>query len=254
MFELESDGIRLFWIAQLLKLVLVGSMFALAAWLVSTLSLKVGYARKLCHFSFFLIPVVIEDALAISRRASTFHVSATVFLLLCVGFSSPIRSRIRFLQLLFLAWDRPEDRPNTVNWLWTQCIGGYLAVIGLIALLSTESAERLIVIPLLINGIGDGLAEPVGLRFGKHRYTTFALCSNEKYFRTLEGSACVFITSCVVLILFRDYFTALQLAILLAVVPFSATITEAKAPHTWDGPLIILVTGLQLYLLLFLRL
>ena len=35
--------------------------------------------------------------------------------------------------------------------------------------------ESLVVIPILINVIGDGLAEPVGVRFGKYRYKTKAL-------------------------------------------------------------------------------
>ena len=34
---------------------------------------------------------------------------------------------------------------------------------------------ELVIIIMIINGIGDGLAEPIGIRFGKHKYKIYAL-------------------------------------------------------------------------------
>ena len=62
-------------------------------------------------------------------------------------------------------------------------------------------------VPILVSGIGDGLAEPVGVRFGRLKYKTYALFSKIKYERTVEGSACVFITSIIVIIFFQSSFT-----------------------------------------------
>jgi dolichol kinase len=105
---------------------------------------------------------------------------------------------------------------------------------------------RLIYIPILIGGIGDGLAEPVGVRFGKRTYQVPALVSGRSYERTLEGSACVFLTSVVVVLAFHAMFTAPQLMVALAAVPLLMTLAEARAPHTWDQPFLFLTGSLAL--------
>ena len=103
---------------------------------------------------------------------------------------------------MFLSFDRPEDRPNTLLWLTTQTAVGYLIVIPIIIYFFKIGYEDLLLIPILVNGIGDGLAEPIGVRFGRLKYKTYALFSKIKYERTIEGSACVFFTSIIVLIFF----------------------------------------------------
>ena len=94
----------------------------------------------------------------------------------------------------------------------------------------------LIWIPLLIICFGDGLAEPVGVRFGRHKYKTYAFFSKKKYVRSLEGSACVFLASMVVVIVFQSFFTGLQFITALIVLPLLMTLVEAFSPHTWDTP------------------
>ena len=55
----------------------------------------------------------------------------------------------------------------------------------------------LLFIPVMTTGIGDGLAEPVGIAWGKHKYKTRGLCSPKLYTRSYEGSFTVYI-SCVI--------------------------------------------------------
>ena len=76
---------------------------------------------------------------------------------------------------MFLSFDRPEDRPNTLLWLSTQITIGYLILIPTIIFFISIGYGDLILIPILVNGIGDGLAEPVGVRFGRLKYKTYAL-------------------------------------------------------------------------------
>jgi len=102
----------------------------------------------------------------------------------------------------------------------------------------------LLLIPILINGLGDGLAEPIGVRFGKHHYQTRALFSQRTYTRSLEGSACVFISAVLAILLFADQFSQLQLVIALTIIPPIMTLTEAISPHTWDSPFLYLIGGL----------
>jgi dolichol kinase len=107
----------------------------------------------------------------------------------------PIRVRSRAVAIMFLCLDRPEDRPHTLKWIVCQVVIGYVIIQGfsvLCAALQFDRAQALNYIFVLTTGVGDGLAEPVGIRFGKHKYRTRALCSSRKYTRSLEGSACVF--------------------------------------------------------------
>ncbi len=113
---------------------------------------------------------------------------------------NPIRSRIPIIAKMFASFDRPEDRPHTLSWLSTQVALGWMIAIAMGGWLVEIGLENLLLVPILVNGIGDGLAEPIGIRFGKHKYQTYALLSKKKYVRSLEGSACVFITALIVFI------------------------------------------------------
>lgn len=108
------------------------------------------------------------------------------------------------------------------------------------------SAPEIIFIPIAVNNIGDGLAEPVGVAFGKHKYTTTALYHKGKFFkskftRSYEGSSCVFITTLIVVAANYKSFNTNQFWETFTVLPFLMTIAEAKAPHTNDGPFLALI-------------
>jgi len=148
---------------------------------------------------------------------------------------------------MFLSFDRPEDRPNTLWWLFTQVLVGYIVLVPSVMFFVLNGLEGLIWIPLLIIMFGDGLAEPVGIRFGKHKYETYALFSKKKYVRTLEGSACVFLASIIVIVVFHYSFTQLQFIIAMISIPFIMTFVEAFSPHTWDTPTLNLAGYCALY-------
>ena len=107
----------------------------------------------------------------------------------------------------------------------------------------------LVLIPILINVVGDGLAEPVGVRFGTHEYRTRALFISKEYVRTLEGSACVLITGFIVVAMHFEYFTTTQFILSMLLVPMVMTLTEAYSPHTWDTPF-LMFTGYASLLLI----
>jgi phytol kinase len=100
--------------------------------------------------------------------------------------------------------------------------------------------SNLIFIPVLVQGIGDGLAEPVGVRFGKHKYLTKGFLTNRLYTRSIEGSACIFIVGIFAIIIFKSSFDTLQFIAALLTVPIFMTVAEAISPHTWDTPLMYL--------------
>ena len=90
------------------------------------------------------------------------------------------------------------------------------------------------------------LAEPVGVRFGRHKYTTTALYYKGKFWngqftRSYEGSACVYIVSLITVACNYHTFTLTQLCLTITLLSFLMTIAEAKAPHTNDGPFLALI-------------
>jgi dolichol kinase len=153
-----------------------------------------------------------------------------------IFYTEKFRNKIPFFNVCFSSFDRPEDRPHTLFWLTTQITAGFLIIVPMLFLLEKVGMGNLILIPILINGIGDGLAEPVGIRFGKHKYETYALFSKKKYVRSFEGSACVLITSIIVILLYQSSFTPIQFIVAICLIPLLMTIVEAFAPHTWDTP------------------
>jgi phytol kinase len=109
---------------------------------------------------------------------------------------------------------------------------------------------ELIFIIILINGFGDGLAEPIGIRFGKHKYKTHALLTKKKYTRSIEGSACVFITGLLAVILFSSSFSTGQFIVAIIAIPILMTLAEAFSPHSWDNAFLFLVGEILLFLIL----
>ena len=213
---------------------------------------KVNYTRKINHFAIFFLPVFIDQQF----NAETFTdfiylaISALITTLSLVSFYEPIRQAIPPFQLMFEGFDRPEDRPHTLSWLWTQFAAGFAVMLPMIWLFGQWGLESLVVIPILINVVGDGLAEPVGVRFGKYRYKTKALFTDKEYFRTFEGSACVLITGFIVIAMHADYFTTVQFVLAMLLVPTVMTLTEAYSPHTWDTPFLMFTGYVSLLLVM----
>ena len=158
--------------------------------------------------------------------------------------------RSSFLATVFAAIDRPEDRPYTLLWVSTQVLATYIVLILMLWWLSLYDMETLIYITVLIAGIGDGLAEPVGVRFGKRKYTTYALFTNRTYVRTIEGSLCVFASGLLAVFLLHEHLSTSQMLLALLIIPASTTLAEAFAPHTWDGPFLYFAGGASTVLML----
>ncbi len=143
---------------------------------------------------------------------------------------------------MFATFNRREDRPFTLKWLFTQYLATYLVAIPFWLVFKKQNHTEAILIIILINAIGDGLAEPIGIRWGKHKYRVTAIFTT----RSLQGSACVFVVAVIVIFLFRNNFTTPQFIIALIAVPAVATLAEAKSPHTMDSPFIFLFTSITL--------
>jgi dolichol kinase len=217
--------------------------------LVTYAGWKVNYTRKINHFFVFFTPYLLKPFFPFTETEYTQIWLAVVGISTLAIYAKPVRNNVKLVGLMFAAFDRPEDRPHTLRWLFTQYLATYLVALPLWILFKRLGHTEAIPIIILINAIGDGLAEPVGVTWGRHKYKVRALFTDATYTRSLQGSACVFATGIIAMVVYRQGFSELQFWVGLASVPLVATVAEAKSPHTWDSPFIFGATGLALALI-----
>ncbi|KAF0699590.1 Aste57867_9841 [Aphanomyces stellatus] len=211
---------------------------------------KVNYTRKCQHFAAYLIPLLnpweVETDDTPLELAWAYFLTLVCFLVLI----QPVRERFVWCMLQFNGLDRPEDRPHTLQWLVAgDLLPGFLFLVGFKMLMfDVDNANSLLLLLVLVTTIGDGLAEPVGIAWGRHKYSTPSCVSTRRYSRTLEGSACVFMSAMVLPALLHAYFANVaQVFVTMVVLPPLVTYAEATAPHTMDTPILIVVAGAVLY-------
>lgn len=147
------------------------------------------------------------------------------------------------MEAAFASIDRPEDRPYTLLWIITQSLRAYVVLVGIFLILMSLHHPELIAIPLLVTAIGDGLAEPIGIRFGRHKYPVRSWVAERTYARSVEGSACVFVVAVVIALCYSASLSSQQLLALVILRPPIMTITEALSPHSWDAPFLYAAGG-----------
>lgn len=232
-----------FWLTESIKFVVLLALAYGLGLLVHKVGVKVNYTRKVIHFTLFFLPVFLASKIPFDASLTTTLLSGALFLLTIALMIKPIRDRHPFINTAFASIDRPEDRPYTLIWASTQVLATYLVIVLMLWWLGQYERTSLIYITVLIAAIGDGLAEPVGIRFGRHKYTTRALFCNRTYTRSLEGSACVFLSGLLACYLLKGALTDLEFLIAILLIPAAMTLAEAFSPHTWDGPFLYLIGG-----------
>lgn len=236
------DSDQRFWINQGVKYGSIIVVQVITGLMVTQYGVKVNYTRKITHIFYFVIPQLLDtELLEFEKTIYTELWTIGIILMSMVAMFHPFRSRVSLFQLMFAAIDRPEDRPYTVFWFVSQVLVS-LPIIACFSLLFEHLGKtNYVFIPVLILVLGDGLAEPVGIRFGAHKYTVKGFLVRTQYTRSIEGSMCVAVFSVVSIFIYYHEFTKASISFVLSAMPIVMTITEAKAPHTWDNPLLLLV-------------
>ena len=241
--EFEDKAYRIFYKKGITYFLIIMAACGNGYWKVKY-DIKTNYSRKINHVLFWSIPFIID--LIIEIEENVISVMWNVFFAMfgLILFMKPIRYAdcTGLLNYAFKAIDRPEDRPNTLKWLIWQAVGVGVTILPFSALW-TYWEYQVAVIPIMIVTFGDGLAEPVGVKFGKHKYKVKGLCTEQEYTRSLEGSSMVFLVSVIMLIIMYDEMIWQELVANLLLIPVAATISEAIAPHTLDNPIIITVVS-----------
>lgn len=238
----QSDIDKWFWINQSVKYAVIMIVQIIVSYGV-TCGMKVNYSRKVMHVLYFVWPQILDTViLAFEKNVLTELWNIMVVYLCLIVLLDPIRKRSNFLEFLFKSVDRPEDRPYTNFWFISQLTISIVIISCAAVFFQYIEKDNLLYIPLLILVLGDGLAEPVGIRFGKHTYNVKGLFVSNTYVRSLEGSSCVWISAIASTLIYYNDIEKSGIVFTLVLLPPLVTFAEAYSPHTWDNP-IILITG-----------
>lgn len=212
---------------------------------------KVNYTRKLQHFAAYAVPMLVKPAA--DCDCSGMLASAWGDWVTMLGFLimiKPLRENFAPFMLQFNSLDRPEDRPHTLKWIIAGNIApGLFLILFFQWALGLTGQQELAFLFVLITGIGDGLAEPVGITWGRHKYKSRACFSSRKYTRSWEGSACVFLSGTLfTTLMFSHFYNAYQFWFTFVLVGPVMAYAEATAPHTMDTPVLMTIGGSLLVL------
>lgn len=222
---------------------------------------KVNYTRKLQHFSAYATPILFKSPFPRENWLTVcWGDMATLLGFLVV--IKPIRECSAFFMMQFNSFDRPEDRPYTLKWIVLGDIvpgmivlAAFYAVFGPYNLINGVPVTEMCYIFAMVAGLGDGLAEPVGVYAGTHKYEVGALCAGgevRKYQRSMEGSCCVAWWTYIFVV--QKWFlfpNATSFWLTWLVLPPLMAWSEARSPHTMDTPFIFLVGGFWLWAMLY---
>jgi len=214
---------------------------------------KVNYTRKIQHFAAYLVPLINgtrQEGTNIHPIGIIPHFwESLMVLLLFLLLIKPIREKSKFFMLQFNSLDRPEDRPNTLKWIVLgNLVPGLLLGSIFIQLFQQLNEPELVLIIILIIGIGDGLAEPVGIYWGKRKYLAPSWFLDRRYIRSYAGSACVYLSGIIFILLFYSEFNTLaQFIAAIILIPPLMTFVEATAPHSMDTPMMMIAGFSALY-------
>eukprot|EP01065_Artemidia_motanka_P020946 TRINITY_DN2497_c4_g2_i1.p1 TRINITY_DN2497_c4_g2~~TRINITY_DN2497_c4_g2_i1.p1 ORF type:complete len:588 (+),score=162.54 TRINITY_DN2497_c4_g2_i1:24-1766(+) len=246
----EVPGI---WMGAIGAVVFMCLLTYFSGWLHLQRGWRVNYTRKITHCTGYIANVVVRFVIGsgeeIETIASLILTSALILMMFHVFLLKPMRKRFNFCRVMFSGIDRPEDRPYTLRWNASQNCAYFFVFIPVTYALIARGMYQLMLIPVLVIGFGDGLAEPVGIRWGRHKYTSRAIwyhgkCCAGRFTRSLEGSSVVFAATVVAVAVCYPWFeSANQFAAAIATLPPVLTLAEAVGPHTWDNPFLLGIGG-----------
>ena len=131
-------------------------------------------------------------------------------------------------RIAFLANTRRSDAPHEAFYFWSSWVLSAAGLVGIHLVWDDIVVTRT---AALLVGIGDGIAEPIGRRWGRHKYRVRSLTGGQLAERSVEGSAAVFV-GCFVTLLACFGTHVLVGALLLAAL---LTVIEAVSPHGLDN-------------------
>ncbi|MCZ6602103.1 MAG: hypothetical protein O6952_03775 [Planctomycetota bacterium] len=186
--------------------------------------LRTGYSRKTLHFLIFATVALVQ------------WIGGTPFACLFGGMTSLV---VLYAVLrgsghpLYEAMARESDAPHQTYFIVAPYFATLIGGLGS-NILPGDAA----VIGYLVTGFGDAVGEPVGVRFGRHKYRVPSFRGVESK-RSLEGSAAVLIACLVAIPLAVLLCPSLALSsrsiLTIPLLAIACAVVEAISPHGWDN-------------------
>jgi phytol kinase len=197
---------------------------AFAGYLRTVRRVRTGYTRKTFHLLTFLTASLLQVVVGLPLVCLFGGMTTLVLAYALVrGDGHP----------LYEAIARENDEPYRTYYI----VVPYLATLfgGVAGNICFGPAA---LVGYLVGGLGDAAGEPVGTRWGRHRYVVPTL-SRVKTTRSIEGSAGVFAASLVAILVGLLVSPGLHLtaysALSIPAIALSCTLIEAVSPHGWDN-------------------
>jgi phytol kinase len=195
-----------------------------AGYLKAKKGFRTGYSRKIFHFSIFGSVALIQWQWGTSIVCLFGGMTSIVIFYAILRGSGNI---------LYEAMAREKDEPHRTHYI---IVPYFATLIG--GLVTNIFFGPIAVIGYLVTGLGDAVGEPVGTKFGKHKYRTPSLTS-VKSERSIEGSAAVWGMSLVAIIVGIALSPELQFSSMyyfsVPALSIISVLTEALSPHGWDN-------------------
>jgi phytol kinase len=201
------------------------------------LNWKTGYTRKLFHFLIFITAFFYQTYFQLQGVFILGWSVTIVLIYACVKGNG---------NLFYEALAREKDEPHRTKYI----VYSYLATFfgGVI---SNLLFGKFALFGYAVTGIADAIAEPIGTRFGKHKYRVFSFDKNKITHRSIEGSLSVFAVSFIVPFFMLHYFDSAYVInyYLLFTAAVICMLTEAVSPSGFDN-LLLQVTASFLFCLI----
>lgn len=201
-----------------------------AAHLKCARGVKTGYTRKTFHVLTFLTAVGVQVAWGLPVL---FVYGAAVTCVLAYAVARGVGHP------LYEAIARESDAPHRTYYV---VVPYFATLFG--GLLSNALFGPAAVVGYLVGGMGDAAGEPVGTRWGRHRYQVPSW-GGVRVTRSVEGSAGVLVFSLAAVSMGVALMPGLELTqrnvALLPVLALSCALVEAASPHGWDNATMQLV-------------
>lgn len=224
------------WVRVCGFVIAVAVVWELAGRLKRAGRIRTGDARKLNH-----VTALVGGALIFGwapegiARPSCYAGMALAFglLLLVCG----LRDR-PLCRTMFFGYARESDAPHERFHVWFSWL---VSIIGLVGIDQAFGDMTITRTAGLVLGVADGVAEPVGVRWGRRKYRVPAVFGGKPATRSLEGTAAVFVSAAAVMLATQG--GAVELSLLVAA---AVTLVEAVTPHGLDNLTIPVTTGVIL--------
>jgi phytol kinase len=206
---------------------------ALAGYLRTVRHVRTGYTRKTFHLLTFLTAALLQVAVGLPIVCLFGGMTTLVLVYALVrGDSHP----------LYEAIAREKDEPYRTYYI----VVPYLATL-LGGVVGNIWFGPLALVGYMVGGLGDAAGEPVGTKWGKHRYVVPTF-SQVKTTRSIEGSAGVFVASLVAILIGILLTPGLHLTatsiVTIPAIALACTLIEAVSPHGWDNAMMQLAPAL----------